>query len=150
MTNEGVPEREIRFTPAFKRNLRQLAKKYRHIRQDIQPLLDTLLAGSYPGDQIPDIGVPVYKVRAHNTDAHRGKRGGYRIIYTCLTPTTIILVTVYSKSDQQDIAPHTIRTLIEADVAASSDQDHSSPATDHPLTEEHQIAGDVQDEKGDA
>ena len=34
--------REIRFTPEFKRNLRQLSKKYRRIRSDIQPILVVL------------------------------------------------------------------------------------------------------------
>ena len=34
--------REVRFTPEFKRNLRQLAKKYRRIRSDIQPVIDAL------------------------------------------------------------------------------------------------------------
>jgi len=63
MSNEPAPQplRDVRFTPEFKRNLRQLAKKYRHIRSDIQPLLDALIAGELPGDQIPSIGFPIYK-----------------------------------------------------------------------------------------
>ncbi len=32
----------IYFTPEFKRNLRTLAKKYRHIREDIEPIIHTL------------------------------------------------------------------------------------------------------------
>ena len=44
MPNESKtpPTREVRFTPEFKRNLRQLAKKYRWIRSDIQPVIDAL------------------------------------------------------------------------------------------------------------
>lgn len=30
---------EVEFTPEFKRNLRSLAKKYRRIRSDIQPVI---------------------------------------------------------------------------------------------------------------
>jgi mRNA-degrading endonuclease RelE of RelBE toxin-antitoxin system len=83
MPNESAttPPRDVRFTPEFKRNLRQLAKKYRHIRSDIQPVVDTLMAGELPGDKIPGIGFPVYKVRIRNSDASRGKSGGYRMIY---------------------------------------------------------------------
>jgi mRNA-degrading endonuclease RelE of RelBE toxin-antitoxin system len=29
----------VQFTPEFKRNLRTLAKKYRHIRNDIEPVI---------------------------------------------------------------------------------------------------------------
>jgi len=43
----------ISFTLEFKRNLRALSKKYRSIRSDIQPLIDNLLAGELPGDQVP-------------------------------------------------------------------------------------------------
>lgn len=132
MTHDHEPDHAIRFTAAFKRNLRHLAKKYRHIRQDIHPLLDALANGEHPGDQIPDIGMPVYKVRVQNIDAQRGRRGGYRIIYTVLTPATIVLVTVYSKSDQGDIAPHTIRALIEADAATVLSQGDTAPVTDPP------------------
>jgi mRNA-degrading endonuclease RelE of RelBE toxin-antitoxin system len=92
MSNESAtePPRDVRFTPEFKRNLRQLAKKYRHIRSDMQPVIDTLVAGELPGDQIPGIGFPVYKVRIRNTDARRGKSGGYRMIYYLPTDVSIV------------------------------------------------------------
>ena len=38
------------YSDAFKRQLRDLAKRYRHIRSDLQPLLEQLLAGATPGD----------------------------------------------------------------------------------------------------
>jgi len=61
---------EVRFTPEFKRNLRQLAKKYHRIRSDIQPVIDALIAGKLPGDQIQGIGFPVFKI---GTARHRGR-----------------------------------------------------------------------------
>lgn len=39
MANESLP---TFFTPEFKRNLRQLAKKYPHIRADVQPIIDAI------------------------------------------------------------------------------------------------------------
>jgi len=108
--------REVRFTPEFKRNLRQLAKKYRQIRSDIQPVIDALIVGSLPGDRIQGVGYPIYKVRVRNSGSQRGKSGGYRIIYFLPTDTAVILVTLYSKSEQQDIAPDEIRAILaEAD-----------------------------------
>lgn len=41
---------QLYFTSEFKRNIRQLGKKYRHIREDIQLLIDQLLVGETPGD----------------------------------------------------------------------------------------------------
>jgi len=40
----------IQFTPEFKRNLRTLAKKYHHIREDVEPVIAALQAGALPGD----------------------------------------------------------------------------------------------------
>lgn len=53
--------------------MRQLAKKYRRIRSDIQPIIDALVTGKLPGDHIQGVGFPVYKVRVRNSDAQRGK-----------------------------------------------------------------------------
>ena len=65
---------EISFTFEFKRNLRALAKKYRAIRSDIQPIIEQLQNGILPGDQIPGVNLAVFKVRVQNSDIQKGKR----------------------------------------------------------------------------
>ena len=102
----------VQYTPEFKRNIRQLAKKYRRIKADVQPLLDALEQGQTPGDQIPGVVYTVFKARARNSDSGRGKSGGYRIIYQQTAGGIIILVTIYSKTEQEDIAPQDIRQII--------------------------------------
>jgi mRNA-degrading endonuclease RelE of RelBE toxin-antitoxin system len=47
-----APAIKVEFTQEFKRNLRALAKKYRHIRTDLQPTLARLQAGEVIGDQV--------------------------------------------------------------------------------------------------
>ena len=103
----------VRFTPEFKRNLHALAKKYRHIRSDVEPIIAQLQAGALPGDQVPGVGASIFKVRVRNRDAARGKRGGYRLLYYLQTPTEIILVTIYSKSEQSDISAEEIRRILK-------------------------------------
>jgi len=102
----------ISFTLEFKRNLRALAKKYRSIRSDIQPLIDNLLAGELPGDQVPGVSLTIFKVRLQNSDIQKGKRSGYRCIYYLKTRNIIILVTVYSKSEQSDISTAKLRSIL--------------------------------------
>ena len=130
MSEDPTLMREVRFTPEFKRNLRQLAKKYRRIRFDIQPIIDTLTQGALPGDQIPGVGVVVYKVRIRNSDAQRGKSGGYRIIYYVPADTTVVLITLYSKSEQADIAPQEILTIIAEAAMESADSAATPPNSD--------------------
>ena len=100
------------FTPEFKRNLRALAKKYRHIRSDIQPIIVQLQKGDFIGDQVPRTSYTIFKVRVRNKDIRKGKSGGYRFIYYLPSQTKVILVTIYSKSEQSDISPSRIRRIV--------------------------------------
>ncbi|MDB9459456.1 hypothetical protein PN480_06105 [Dolichospermum circinale CS-1225] len=74
---------EIRLTPEFRRKLRILAKKYRQISVNIQPTLEMLQMGEFPGDQIPGTGFTVMKVRVKNSDIQKGKNCKYYI--SCVT-----------------------------------------------------------------
>jgi mRNA-degrading endonuclease RelE of RelBE toxin-antitoxin system len=103
---------QVEATIAFQRNLRKLAKKYRSIRQDVQPIIETLQSGELPGDQVSGVGYTLFKVRVKNSDIQKGKSGGYRVIYYLKTSTNIILVTIYSKSEQEDITAEEIRDII--------------------------------------
>jgi mRNA-degrading endonuclease RelE of RelBE toxin-antitoxin system len=113
MPNDPAPPPvDIRFTPEFKRNLRALSKRYPRIRADIEPLISQLQKGHFPGDQIAGTGYTLYKVRIRNSDALRGKSGGYRMIYFIQTPTNVVLITLYSKSDQSDILVKEVKRII--------------------------------------
>lgn len=105
------PVVRIEFTPEFKRNLRALSKKYRHIRSDVEPVIEQLQAGNFLGNQIPGTRYTVFKVRIKNSDI-QGKSAGYRLIYYLKDPTLVILVTIYSKLDQADISPAQIRRIL--------------------------------------
>ncbi len=114
---------QVEAAPTFKRNLRTLAKKYRSIRNDIQPVIEQLERGELPGDQISGIGYEVFKLRVQNSDVQKGKSGGYRLIYYIKTTTGIILLTIYTKSEQADIAADDIRRIIaEYEQSAVEDQ----------------------------
>jgi len=112
MPNNSEEPVQVSFTSEFKRNIRQLSKKYRHIKSDIQPVIEQLKSGQTPGDQIPRVRYPVFKIRIQNTDITKGKRSGYRMIYYVKTQTSVILITVYSKTEQGDVSSDTIRRII--------------------------------------
>lgn len=103
---------QVEVSPTFNRNLRALAKKYRSVRNDIQPVIEQLEQGELPGDKISDIGYAVFKLRVRNSDTQKGKSGGYRLIYYVKTARGIILLTIYTKSEQVDIAADDLRSII--------------------------------------
>jgi mRNA-degrading endonuclease RelE of RelBE toxin-antitoxin system len=118
MPNEPDKALPVAYTPEFKRNLRQLAKKYRHIRKDVQPTIDQLASGAKPGDQVTGVQHEVYKVRVGNSDARKGKSGGYRLIYHVKEMEAVVLITIYSKSNQADVSAAEIRRIIADQEAA--------------------------------
>ena len=103
----------VEYTPEFKRSLRKLARKYRSIRTDLEPVINGLQRGELVGNQITGTGYTLFKSRVRNSDVQKGKRSGYRLIYWLRTSKDIILVTVYSKLDQGDISTKEIRHILK-------------------------------------
>jgi mRNA-degrading endonuclease RelE of RelBE toxin-antitoxin system len=75
-------------------------------------MIEQLEQGELPGDKIPSIGYTVFKLRVRNSDIQKGKSGGYRLIYYVKTATAIILLTIYTKSEQVDMAVKDIQSII--------------------------------------
>jgi len=46
----------VSYSDAFKRQLKRLSRRYRRIRDDIQPIIDRLDTGETPGDRIAGLG----------------------------------------------------------------------------------------------
>jgi mRNA-degrading endonuclease RelE of RelBE toxin-antitoxin system len=80
---------------------------------DVDLLSDQLERGETPGDRIQGLLYRVYKVRLRNSDAQRGKSGGYRIIYYLETEQQTVLLTIYSKTDQSDLPTEFIQRIID-------------------------------------
>ena len=104
---------EVVYAEEFHRAARKLRKRYPHILDDAEALADQLEAGDKPGDRLQGLEqYEVYKARVPNRDAKRGKSGGYRVIYYLETMNQIVLITIYSKTDQSDIATEKLRLYI--------------------------------------
>ena len=110
--SEEVSSIEIVFSDEFKVLLRILAKRYRSIRNDLQPVIDNLQVGNFIGDRIPGTGYAVFKVRLKNSDIKKGKSSGYRVIYQLKDNSCVLMVLIYTKSDQTDITVKQIRDII--------------------------------------
>jgi mRNA-degrading endonuclease RelE of RelBE toxin-antitoxin system len=108
-----VPLTRVFVTDEFKRFARTLEKRYRNLRADLQPLIEQLQNGEFPGDQISGTSYTVYKVRVKNSTIRKGKSGGYRVIYQSLSPKAVVLLYLYSKSDQDNVAATDLLSIIE-------------------------------------
>ena len=113
MSQEPEPTNiSINFSDIFLRQIKRLEKKYPHITDDIQATISSLRSGELVGDRLVGADAEVYKVRIKNTDIRKGKSSGYRLVYYVIISSKIVLMTIYSKSEQEDIDVSEIQKII--------------------------------------
>jgi mRNA-degrading endonuclease RelE of RelBE toxin-antitoxin system len=102
---------KIKALPKFEKELKNLAKKYPSLKNDFAKLITSL-------QQIPQQGTPLgndcYKIRMAISSKGRGKSGGSRVI-TCvkIQMEAIFLLTIYDKSDQDNISNKELQELLK-------------------------------------
>ncbi|NEP40514.1 MAG: type II toxin-antitoxin system RelE/ParE family toxin [Okeania sp. SIO2H7] len=107
--------KNIDLTPEYRTNLKNLAKKYRKIRSDLESVIEQLREGNVLGDRLAGFGTNlyIYKVRVKNSNIKKGKSAGYRLIYLIESETSILLLTIYSKSELEDITTDEIKSILD-------------------------------------
>ena len=104
----------VRFADEFEKELYRLSKKYRNIQRDVEPIIQQLEQGIILGDRLAGFGyeIYVYKLRVKNSDIQKGKSAGYRLIYLLESATSILLLTIYSKAEKEDITVNDINSIL--------------------------------------
>jgi len=104
---------------SFKSSLCKLKKRYRRIKEDIKPEIEELTRDPRKWPVMPGAR-GVRKARVSNSDANKGKSGGYRLLYFVEDqPRKVIYILwVYSKSDMSNVAAADAVRLVEEMKAA--------------------------------
>jgi len=111
-----TPLVNIDLSPEYKRNLRDLSKRYRNIRSDTQDVIQQIQSGNFVGDRLTGLGEDyvVIKVRVKNSNIQKGKSAGYRLVYQVESPVSVFLLTIYSKSDRNDISTMEVLDILSS------------------------------------
>ena len=105
--------RRVHIAPRFDRDLKRLKRKYPSVVPEVNNLIQQLRSVDVlPGDKVAGVGYDVYKVRLRNTSARIGKSGGFRVIYYVRVASSVVMLTIYSKTDQSVVSPSDIRVII--------------------------------------
>jgi mRNA-degrading endonuclease RelE of RelBE toxin-antitoxin system len=112
MNSDGLIPLRIFYTPKFKRDIKRLKKRYRSIKSDVGEFIEKFHPTHFPGDKLQGVPGEIYKARISNSDNNKGKSHGYRVIYSYKDPDRLLLVTIYSKSDQPNITAREINEII--------------------------------------
>ena len=102
----------VAFSDSFRRSIKQLKKRYRHVQDDVRVAIRVLLANSKLGAAIPG-GNGIRKLRLRNSDLQTGKSGGYRLLYFVEDETsTLYMLLLYAKSDRENVLVNELQELI--------------------------------------
>jgi mRNA-degrading endonuclease RelE of RelBE toxin-antitoxin system len=101
----------IIITPAFEREVKPLFKKHKSLKSDLASLFSSLEINPKQGKPL---GKDCYKIRMAISDKGKGKSGGARII-TCVRVTAekIYLISIYDKSEKEDISVKELNELMK-------------------------------------
>jgi mRNA-degrading endonuclease RelE of RelBE toxin-antitoxin system len=91
----------VKTTSKFDSRLKRLVKKYPSLAIEYQKLVNSLESDPVRGISI---GKGCYKLRLSIASKGKGKSGGARVIYYIhVSKTTILLLTIFDKSEQESI-----------------------------------------------
>lgn len=96
----------------FKRQFRQLKKKYRSLTDDLENFQQSLKENPFQGD---DLGGGVRKIRMAIASKGKGKSGGARVLTLNVLVSDdadITLLTIYDKNEIDNISDDYIRWLV--------------------------------------
>jgi hypothetical protein len=98
-------------TDDFKRESKRLVKKYVSLKEEIARLISNLEGDPMQGTPL---GRNCYKVRLAITSKGKGKSGGARVItLVWVKQEQVFLLSIYDKSEQEDISDGRLRKLLE-------------------------------------
>jgi mRNA-degrading endonuclease RelE of RelBE toxin-antitoxin system len=101
----------IELTANFKKEAKRLSKKYPSFKSELSELIEQLEVN-------PTLGTPlgndIYKIRLAIASKNKGKSGGARVLtFVKITQTTVLLFSVYSKSEIDNLSDKAIKELIK-------------------------------------
>lgn len=98
-------------THKFEKEIKRLAKKFSSIKTEYAALIADLKSN-------PAIGTPLgddcYKIRLAIASKNKGKSGGARVItYVVVNDSTVFLLTIFDKSEQNNISDKELKAMIK-------------------------------------
>jgi mRNA-degrading endonuclease RelE of RelBE toxin-antitoxin system len=104
---------KIETIPRFEKDVKKLKKKFPKIKNDLVDFIDKLSSNPKLGI---DLGENIFKVRVPNSSIPTGKSGGFRIITYYKKDTILYLVTIYSKTEQDNILTEKLKKIIQEEI----------------------------------
>jgi len=103
----------IETIPRFEKNVKKLKKKFPKIKTDLVDFVTELSNNPELGIHL---GENIFKVRIQNSSIPTGKSGGFRVITYYKTNDILYLVTIYSKTEQDNILTNKLKKIVSEEI----------------------------------
>lgn len=101
----------IELSPNFQKEAKKLSKKYASLKTELAGLFTLLQDNPTTGISL---GNGIYKIRIAIASKGKGKSGGARVMsFVKVTGTTVLLFSIYDKSDKDSISSTEIEALLK-------------------------------------
>ncbi|WP_301922651.1 type II toxin-antitoxin system RelE/ParE family toxin [Ferruginibacter sp.] len=98
-------------THKFERAIKRLIKKFPSLKNEYASLIAALKTNPTTGTPL---GNDCYKIRLAIASKNKGKSGGARVItYVVIEDIAVFLLTIYDKSEQDNISDKELKAMIE-------------------------------------
>ncbi len=102
---------KIKTLDVFEKQAKRLLKKYPSVKSDLLRLIGELKENPKLGTSI---GKNCYKIRLKIASKGNGKSGGARLITNLVvSDTTVYLMTIYDKSEKENLTDKELKDLLE-------------------------------------
>ncbi len=103
---------KISLSDRFQKEAKRLSKRYTSFKSDLIKLIEELEENPIQGDSL---GKSCYKIRLKIESKGKGKSAGARVItYVHISQEDVYLLTVYDKSDRENLEKGELEELLEA------------------------------------
>ena len=104
---------KIETIPRFEKDVKKLKKKFPNIKKDLTILISELAHNPEIGT---NLGENIFKIRIPNSSIPTGKSGGFRVITYYKTDDILYLVTMYSKTETDNILTQILKQIIKEEI----------------------------------
>ncbi len=102
---------KVKSLDIFERQAKRLSKKYPSLKSELLELVEELKKNPTSGTAI---GKNCFKIRISIASKGKGKSGGARVITNFLiSDTTVYLLTIYDKSEQESLSNKELSELLK-------------------------------------
>ncbi|MBE8190122.1 MAG: type II toxin-antitoxin system RelE/ParE family toxin [Candidatus Thioglobus sp.] len=98
----------IEYSATFLKEAKQLSKKYSHFKSDLQ----IAVKGLCNNELGTSLGKGLYKKRIKNSSNKTGKSGGFMMIIYRIIDDKIVLMSVYSKTQKNNISNVALQAIL--------------------------------------